>query len=350
MKYYGIADISATLTILIMLYYIYGRRHKPTVSDKYFTKPPDDMPPCEVNAFIHKNKADSAAMASSILKLGAEGYVKFETAILKGKFLSKKKADIKILPQKNYDGLNDSDALLMDFLKSAADSGYDIKDYCIHNADDCIHFKNEYKKLIRHSIKSNYREYYEKPHKEAVSILLVISSINVLWAVLSIMNKKFGALFYSIPCFLISLCGIPLIEKMSVKGVNSLYLWGAFKNYLKNIHSMGEYDVPGISVLETYIPYTVALGVWKPVLKQIPSMVYDEEKEKYYSKWLDYCGYLHDKCSPIEDYDKIYEFIHGLCNYCSMIFNSKDSSKSTCDNNAEASQLSSKDDNSMYIK
>lgn len=344
MKYYGIVDISATLAVLIVLYYIYGRKHKPTVSDKYFIRLPSDMSPCEVNAFIHKNNADSDAMASSILELGIKGYIKFETTISNGRFLSKGKADIKILPRRNYDELNDHDILLMDFLNSIVESGYTIKDYCIYNGTDCIHFKEEYKKCIKHFIKSSHKEYYEKPHREAVSILLVISAVNVLWTALSLINKKFQVLIYSIPCFLISLCGISLTERMTIQGVNFLYLWKAFRNYLKNVNSLGKYDIQEISTLEEYIPYAVALGVWKPVLKQIPSIVYNEEKKQYYSKWLYYCGYLHDKCSLAEDYDKIYEFIHALCNYCSMVFHSKDSIKDTCDNNAEISELSSKDD------
>ena len=320
MKYYGIADISAVLSVLIVLYYIYGRKHKPSISDKYCSKLPDNMTPGEVNAFIHKNSTDSDAMASSILNLSTEGYIKFETTAIKGSFLNKGKIDIKILPRKNYEHLRDYDVLLMDFLNGILNSGYTIKDYCTYNGAACLDFIKEYKKCIKHSIKSSHKEYYEKPHKEAVSILLVISALNVLWTALSLISRNFKVLLYSIPCFLISLCGILLFERMSIQGVNSLYMWKAFRNYLKNISSMEKDDMPEVSVLEKYIAYAVALGVCKPVLKELPSS-YAEAKEGYYSTWFDCCGYF----EPIEDYDKIYEFIHALCSCCNMIFHSKTS-------------------------
>lgn len=309
---YGSIDLILIVLLICIFFIKYGLKHKPSIRYEYFMEFPDDMYPAEVNAYLRHNGPENKALIATILDLSSRGFLKFETDIKKSHILKRQKITVAIKVIKKDDiSIKKYERDLLAFIEKCNESCSDVKQYINTNKEYTHYFMREWKRHVRESVHENFPHYFEDPPWGVNTVLLTLSTLNVLWAAISCIKKEFITLAFIFPVIIISLLSFKILKRKSQKGIDSEYCWKIFKKSLKEFSQLDSTEIPEISKWERYLIYAEALGMTKHVLKQLP-VVYPEVKEAYYGSWFNYYGFMYGEADIIQAFSCLNAFIESL--------------------------------------
>jgi len=273
---FGTITLYVAIVILgIFIYFKYGKSPKSGYYSKYNREFINEYN-VEVIDYLMNKKITPNAMSASIMNLIYKKNIKAEEIIEE----SKKKKDY-LFTLENTDNINESEAILIEFLfdkvgKGKLNTEYkktfttrDLKNYA-NGTHTCNKFITSYTKWKNNVLNLGKEEkFYETnfvPKFIGISIL-IISFLLFVYAM------NYGVDF--IPTYFLVIVTILFfiysltIDKKTIRGSEHYDKWKAFKNFLDDFGSFELKELPEIILWERYLVYAIIFGLAENLQKSM---------------------------------------------------------------------------------
>lgn len=276
----GIADIIIAIIVILINYFRYGKKYKIEDIPEYIRELPDGLSPAELNAFVHFDIPNVAAISATVMDLSRRGFISFTR--------SEKKKVLIHVEEKDVNELKNYEKYLFDFLKKVEAYGGDLKKYVSKNTEDSKIFFDSFKRDVGSVLTSQYSSFYENNMSKAMKLPLIFIVLNVIMLVVGVLYVPVLMIF-SIVAMCISIIAFAVSKRKSKEGASHEYRWNSFKKFLKHFSNLDKAELPQITIWEHYLVYAVALGVAKETIRELDAS-YPNMDSNYYGSW--YNGYF----------------------------------------------------------
>lgn len=289
--YLGIFIPLIFLGIYLLLYFKFGKEHKPQFEGEYYRELPGKYGPAILGYLWQMGKVDLKDMTATIMDLARRGFLKITEKKEVKKGLLGTKEDFKYLleetkPPKGakFEGYEE---YLLGFIFKTVGAGSgkvyidEIEDYAKKHTSTFQEVLTSWKNLVKEESKQ-----YGFLEKEGNAVFFVNIFLGILQigagVLILVLTQSFFAMipmiFGGVQVFLSF-----FLKRRSRQAVEQFQKWKAFKKYLTDFSNLKEQLPSAMIIWEHYLVYAVTLGVAKEVIEQLKVIVPQTEAYSGYA-------------------------------------------------------------------
>ena len=252
----------------IMIFLRFGRKYKSSMDVEYYRELPGNYTPAEANCLMEKGKTKPQAIAATFMDLARRGYLRMEPAH------NSQAEDILVHQLKPAgDSLAPHERLLLEFFFNRVGGMQPsvwfsaLKIFRKADPQSTAAFVTTFQSSVKSSVTAMGFWDSANKGKSAAGFGLVLSFVGLVICMMMEWFYLAAAFFVVVVSMLTALISC---RELSLAGQQQFNLWQAFRRFLKDFSNLDQAQIPQLILWEHYLVYSVALGVAKEVIRQLP--------------------------------------------------------------------------------
>jgi uncharacterized membrane protein len=274
------------LTIVVVLFFRYGREYRPTFAGQYFREVPEQLHPALVGHLMSMGTVPDRAISASIMDLSDRGVLRMEpTALETAGFFGTKTEQtyLMTLDTTKWGTLSalDQNLLSLLFTTIAGDSTLTIaemQDWAKANAQEFQTGLNEFKAAV--AVEAEARGFLEKSSKTASSVAWVLT---ILAGLFGCGGAVFGENLVVGVLAVVALATMVVLSvnmaRRSTAAAEMHAKYAAVRNYLRDFSRLQEAPPSSVVLWNQFLVLAVVFGIADVVIEQlkvaVPQVVSD---------------------------------------------------------------------------
>jgi uncharacterized membrane protein len=272
---------------VIRLYKRYGRKHKVSFPDTFYSELPSDIPPALLSYLLYRRQLGSGALVGTLLDLARRGFLKIEENMKtkKGIFGSSKKRLYTLhlardFYAKNRGGLKDFEESLLVFIFDDLAEGRDEIDFATlkKSRSKFLSWFRQWKKDVQAMGKS--RGYWEEDSLKASKKGMFVGMVLIAVTILSVILIGAWALVPGISAVVLMIAS-GFIPRRTPESELEVAKWKGLRKYLKKYHFRDSDSRFFLENIGRFLAYGVVLGLSAEVIKRMAELVPEGQQSTY---------------------------------------------------------------------
>jgi len=269
------------------LYKRYGKRHKVSFPDTFYSELPSDIPPALLSYLLYRRQLGGGALVGTLLDLARRGFLKIEEEMKtkKGIFGSSKKRLYTLqfardFYAKNRGSLKDFEESLLAFIFDDLAEGRDEIDFATlkKSRSRFLSWFRQWKKEVQAMGKN--QNYWEEDSLKASKKGMFVGMLLVAVTILSVIFIGAWAIVPGISAIVLLIFS-GFIPRRTPESELEAMKWKGLRKYLKKYHFRDSDSRFFLQNIGRFLAYAVVLGLSAEVVKRMAELVPEGQQSTY---------------------------------------------------------------------
>ncbi len=263
--------------VMLILWFKFGKDHKPVFQEKYFRDIPSDLHPAIISTLWKKGTIDSTTFTATLMNLSARGRLEIERVLTNPTFGNKQKSDY-ILKAKNAVNAEQDDyidTMALNYVFNEVGAGSDtvamssFKTAAKSKGQGTKLYKSiqKWNSIVKDRFKSEAM--YEKTSERLSYLGFVLGVVSSLLTLSAFLSYEF---IIAIICLLLTIGTFILAQimrRLTPQAAETMARCKALKNWLEDFTNLQEAIPTDVLLWKKMLVYSVIFGISAKVAKQL---------------------------------------------------------------------------------
>ncbi len=272
---------------VIRLYKRYGRKHKVSFPDTFYSELPSDIPPALLSYLLHRGQLGGGALVGTLLDLARRGFLKIKEDMQtkRGIFGSSKKRLYTLqfardFHSENKESLKDFEESLLAFIFDDLAEGRDEIDFATlkKSRSRFLSWFRQWKKEVQAMGKN--QGYWEKESLKASKKGMFVGLLFIVVTILSVILIGAWAIVPGISAVVLMIIS-GFIPRRTPEYELEATKWRGLRKYLKKYHFRDSDSRFFLENIGRFLAYAVVLGLSAEVIKKMAEMIPEGQQSTY---------------------------------------------------------------------